>query len=84
MRFIYEIIDLLIKLYVLAIIVRAVLSWIDLGRGSPFERWLYSITEPFLAPIRNYTVFGTLDLSPMAALVILSIFKLFLRSILIG
>lgn len=76
--------SLLIQLYTLAIIIRVIMSWTDLGANSSFGEMLFSITEPFLAPLRKYTLAGDIDLSPVAALVILAIVRAFLRGILTG
>ncbi len=51
-----NILCLVITLYWLAILVRIVLSWFPVGSGSPIagvNSFLYSITEPVLAPVRR-------------------------------
>jgi len=51
-----NIICLLLNLYLLAVFARIVLSWFPISPGSPMApvfSFLYSITEPVLAPIRR-------------------------------
>lgn len=71
-----------------AIVVRALLSWFPVPRGSRFARILYQITEPILAPIRDLiqrTSWGRnlmVDLSPIIALLILMMVEGFLADLL--
>jgi YggT family protein len=46
----------LLGLYILVLVVRALLSWFPLSPGSaiyPVARFLYTVTEPVLAPVRQ-------------------------------
>jgi YggT family protein len=58
-----------------AILGRVVMSWVSVDRSSPFYpvvAIIYRITEPILGPIRSVLPnFGTLDLSPMVALLLI-------------
>ena len=65
---------LLLVLLYLALVARVVLSWIaPRGRGT-FERVVYQTTEPILGPIRRaLPSTGMLDLSPLIALLLLSV-----------
>jgi YggT family protein len=68
-----------------AILIRVLLSWLPMAgiRIDPYNpiiRFLYSITDPILEPLRKYTTIGMIDLSPIVALVGLE----FLRQILIS
>ena len=64
------------------IIARALLSWVNPDPYNPIVRFLYNVTEPVLAWLRQRLplVYSGLDLSPL--LVLLAI--VFLRSFLIG
>ena len=54
----------------IAIVGRSVLSWVNLGDDHPIVVIVYRTTEPILGPIRRLLPnTGTLDLSPLAALV---------------
>lgn len=60
----------MILAYVLliAILVRVILSWTGIDANNPLTVALTEITEPILAPIRQFMPrIGMLDLSPMAA-----------------
>jgi YggT family protein len=48
---------------------RVLMSWADPRFERPLGQFLYSLTEPFLAPIRNILPSaGMLDLSPLVLL----------------
>jgi len=49
---------------------RVLMSWIDPQFQKPLGQFLYSLTEPFLAPIRRILPqSGQLDFSPLVLLV---------------
>jgi YggT family protein len=51
-----------------------IVSWVGLEPGNPFVVFLNDITEPILAPIRQYMPrLGPLDLSPMIAIILLQL-----------
>ncbi len=75
-----RLIDAVVTLYSFVIIARACLPLIGADTYNPIVRFIYDITEPVLAPLRRFTIFGMWDLSPLAALILLSI----LRQILVG
>lgn len=82
MRIISDAFDALINLIELAIILRAVLSWIpNLSRDNPFVKILNQVTEPILSPIRKLiekSSFGSgtmIDFSPLIAFLILELLK---------
>ena len=76
-----KILDIVLTLYMWIIIGRAVISWVNLDPYNPIVRFLNSITEPVLYPIRRRLpiYFGGIDFSPI--IVIFAI--LFLQSFLI-
>ncbi len=68
-----------------AILIRVLLSWLPMAgvRIDPYNpviRFLYTITDPILEPLRRYTTVGMIDLSPIVALLGLE----FLRQILLS
>ncbi|HEX2363471.1 MAG TPA: YggT family protein [Bradyrhizobium sp.] len=80
MRAILEIITLILDLYVWILIASAILSWLiafnvvntrnQLVAG--IAEFLYRITEPVLAPIRNFLPgLGGLDISPIIVIIII-------------
>jgi uncharacterized protein YggT (Ycf19 family) len=58
-----------LKLYQLVIIIRAVQTWVTVDPRHPFVRWIATIAEPVLKPIRAFTMFGTVDFSPVVVVV---------------
>lgn len=64
----------------LAIFVRSILSWFPMSAGNPFKAMLDQITEPVLMPIRRLMPrTGTLDLSPMIAILIIILIQSLLQ-----
>jgi YggT family protein len=57
----------------IAIIARALMSWFpNLDRRNPLVDFLFTITEPVLAPIRSVMPRGMMiDFSPMIAIVLI-------------
>lgn len=71
-----KLLDLVIQLYILAVIIRAVLSWFSINLDNPFVKFLYDITEPVLSRIRSIVpLLGGLDLSPLVLIILLSILR---------
>jgi len=68
-----------------AILIRVLLSWLPMAgvRIDPYNpiiRFLHTITDPILDPLRRFTTVGMMDLSPIVALLGLE----FLRQILLS
>ena len=68
----------------LLILIRVLLSWVNTSPYNPLVRILYSLTDPLLKPLQRIIppIGGTLDISPMAALVLLYIVQRVLISLL--
>ncbi len=61
-------------LYVLiiAIIARALLTWLPVSRTNPFVLIVHQITDPLIQPVRRYMPrTGMIDLSPMLVIAVL-------------
>ncbi|MCZ2110348.1 MAG: YggT family protein [Dehalococcoidia bacterium] len=57
-----------------AIVARSLLSWFPIDQSSPLFQLLFRVTEPIIEPIRRVMPnTGMMDLSPMAAIVLLII-----------
>ena len=76
------IISNLLGLLTFAIFGRIILDWLVVGGIikydsplRPIRDALIRITEPILGPIRRYARIGMIDLSPMVAIIILSIIQ---------
>ena len=75
-----SVISLVLQLYMVAIIARAVMSWFNPNPYNGFVRFIHQITEPVLEKVRRYMPdLGGFDLSPIV--VILAIY--FLNSFLV-
>jgi len=59
--------------YQFLLIIRAVQSWIDTDERHPTFRALAAITDPVLRPVRAFTTFGSLDLSPVVVIVVIQL-----------
>jgi len=72
-------------LYIL-LIVRVVLSWLPgLGQDHPAVDFVYRATSPLLAPIRRVMPpVGGLDLSPLVAILLLTLVQSLVMSLLEG
>lgn len=70
-----DLIGLTVWVYIISILVRVILSWINpYGTNHPVADLLYNLTEPMLAPARRLIpAIGGLDLSPIAVLVLLQL-----------
>jgi YggT family protein len=65
-----EFIRVAFTLFSVLILARILLSWFNPDPSSPIVRFLYSVTEPVLAPVRRILPSaGMLDLSPIVVLV---------------
>jgi YggT family protein len=67
-------IQLLFDLYIIVLLARVVLSWVQVDPRNPIVNLINQLTEPLLAPIRNLLPqSGGMDFSPMAAFVVVLI-----------
>lgn len=73
------IISLLLQLFVILLVVRAVLSWVRPGPESPVRPiadFVHKATEPVLGPIRSVLPpMGGFDLSPLIVIVLISVIR---------
>jgi YggT family protein len=74
-----ELVDLLFNIFLIAILIQVVLSWINPGGYNPAASLLYHLTEPLLGPARRLLPpLGGLDLSPMLVMIGLYLLKMLL------
>jgi YggT family protein len=72
-----QILDMLFSLYTYGILVVALLSWFATASYNPAIRLLYSLMAPVLDFFRRHIpAIGGVDLSPMAAFVVLQVLKM--------
>lgn len=91
MTILATIISWIFRIYQFLIFIRVLLSWINTDPyrrriDHPLVQILYRITDPVLDPLRRLIppVGGTVDISPVVALIILEIIRLILIQILLS
>ena len=73
------ILETVLTLYMWIIIVSALISWVNPDPYNPIVRFLHSVTEPVLRPIRQRLNFSMgLDLSPMIVILAIMFVKHFI------
>jgi YggT family protein len=76
-----SIIDYVITILIFLTIARALFSWVDPGMRTSVGKFLVSVTEPIIAPIRRVVPSaGALDFSPMIAVFVLIILRQMLNT----
>ena len=69
----------LIDLYELILFIGALLTWVAPGINHPIVRLIRTLTEPLLRPLRRVLpTMADVDISPVAAIVLLEILSLVL------
>lgn len=74
------VLNMILGIFLILVIVRALLSWVSPDPYNPIVRFLYSATEPLLYQVRRTlpTVFGGIDLSPLIVIAALYFLQIFL------
>ena len=82
---VYSVLELLrtvIWIYIVAMIIQAVMSWVGNSYGNPLADLLDSLTDPLLRPIRNVIpTVGMIDISPLIAILLLNVMLILLQSV---
>ncbi|MCS7203553.1 MAG: YggT family protein [Thermodesulfovibrio sp.] len=74
-----NVVDILLTVYSFIVIAAAILSWFNLSPYHPIVRFLYSVTEPVLKPIRRILRLRLpIDISPLILLIIIYFIQKFL------
>ena len=82
MNFLRYFIPLLFNIYSFLILARVLLSWVNVSPYHPAAAFIIEVTEPILRPLRNIIPpLGMMDLSPIAALILLQILESLILSI---
>ena len=77
-----ELIKTIIWIYIFALIIQAVTSWIGNTNGNPISPLVNSLTTPLLRPIRKVVpLVGMMDLSPLVAIIGLNILLIIVTNI---
>lgn len=76
---------LTISLFLIAIIIQAIGSWINPGQYNPVTVVLHSLTEPLLRPARRMLPpISGIDLSPLLVLLALQVLKMLVIDLILG
>jgi YggT family protein len=70
-----RVVDLVFNIYIIIIVARALISWVNPDPYNPIVRFLHNVTDPVLFRLRRALPFlqmGGFDFSPIALLIILS------------
>lgn len=69
----------MINIFLFAILIQVIVSWINPGSHNPAISLIISLTEPLLAPVRRRMPdMGGLDLSPMVVMLGLVVLEMLL------
>ena len=72
-----ELVVLAFNVFIFAIVIQVIISWVNPGTYNPVNALLHSITRPVLAPIqRLIPPISGIDLSPLVALIGLQVLKM--------
>jgi YggT family protein len=70
------VVNLAFSVLMFSLLVRVISSWFGAGRFNKWVRWSYQLTDWLVEPLRRVLPpFGMLDLSPLAAYVILLVLR---------
>ncbi len=80
-----NVLDIVLDIYKWIIIIAAIISWVNPDPYNPIVRFLYSITDPVLRPIRRLIGgrLGPIDISPLIVILAIIFIQRFLISSLI-
>ena len=80
-----DVFALSVSLFLIAIIIQAISSWINPGHYNPVTAVLYSLTEPLLRPARRMLPpISGIDLSPLLVLLGLQVLKMLVVGLVLG
>ena len=73
-----QVLGAILDLYAFILIARALISWVSPGSRNKIVQFLYQITEPVLAPVRQVVPpIGGLDLSLVVVLIVIQVLRAF-------
>lgn len=77
-----NILDIVLNVYKWIIIISAIISWVNPDPYNPIVRFLYSVTEPVLRPVRRLIGYrlGPIDISPLIIIIAIIFIQKFLIS----
>jgi YggT family protein len=80
------VLDYVLYIFMIITIARAVLSWVSPDPHNPIVRFIHNVTEPVLYQIRKRLpmMFGSMDFSPIAVILIIIFLQKFVVASLVG
>lgn len=77
-----DIIKTIIYIYIFALIIQAVISWVGSANGNPVVPLINSLTYPVVKPVRKFIpVVGMMDFSPLVAILLLNVLLIVVSNI---
>ena len=78
-RLLIQLVNMAFEVYYWLIIGRVILSWVQIDPNNPIIEFIFSITEPVLAPLRRLIPMGNMriDFTPIIALLLISFLRRF-------
>ncbi|MGB5164957.1 MAG: YggT family protein [Woeseiaceae bacterium] len=68
-----DLVMITIRLFVFAVLIRVILSWVAPGMHNPATAIIETLTQPVLRPLQRFLpAIGGLDLSPLFAMILLT------------
>jgi YggT family protein len=85
MSILIAVITVIFRAYELLILIRVLLSWVNVNPYHPLVQLLYRVTDPVLKPVQRLIppIGGAIDISPMVVLFLLDILGRLLISLLV-
>lgn len=79
------VVSMIINFFIIIMIIRTIVSWVNADPFNMFVRVIYGVTEPFLRPIRRYIhpVRG-LDVAPVVVILVLVLINILIYSVLVA
>lgn len=69
-----DLVRTVVWIFMIALIIQAIMSWVGNSYGNPMSSLLDSLTAPVLEPIRKIVpLIGMVDLSPLVAILLLQV-----------
>lgn len=76
-----DLLRMIVWIYIIALIVQAIISWVGSAHGNPLVPILNSLTDPLLRPVRKFVPpIAMVDLSPLVAILGLQVVLILLNS----
>ncbi|MEE9302994.1 MAG: YggT family protein [Thiotrichaceae bacterium] len=76
-----DLLRMVVWIYIIAIIIQVIISWLGNTHGNPVVPLINSLTEPLIKPVRKIIPpIAMIDLSPMVVLILLQVALILIRS----